>query len=255
MLDLKTLVLKKQQEQHEEKTVNKRFRFKNKQPVHKKQKKPTIVDETSKLEQSYVSLQRKAQQYDDFVNGRIEEPEDAMVDFDAKELSVEEKIARGELVVTYDEFGRSRLVRPDQQEDMFGFVKAKQPEPDIDTNRSFDPDLAYQSHSFQDRDWIEEGEYQRQLNHFNPTEKRVLGTGYYKLSQDQQTREKQFQDLQSLRDQTIDSQERKRQQQLMKQKKLHDRKELLKRKQMEKRMKKDQEIEAQVDELFATVRQ
>lgn len=210
VLDLKAELARKQQEQSSGKPSSSKpsqkltkligMERRNKGIEQRNQQDSLGRDELSKLEQSWISLQRKAELYDKIKSGVEEENDEMLVDFMSKShdptrlkppLAKKPKPSRrgGDWVEVTDDFGRTRLVRQEEADAMNRekVVLAKEARENA----------------------IDDGEIQVEAAldvHFESArEKRQLGVGFYQFSSNADTRASQFQDIQDLRSDTIDS--------------------------------------------------
>ncbi|KAJ3276450.1 hypothetical protein HDV01_005073 [Terramyces sp. JEL0728] len=169
VLDLKAELSKKEaQIKHKSNPSIVTTRLKHVSRTVKKPKLEMDDEEKSKLEASFVALSRKAELYEQKQRDQ-DSDEEGLVDFQIKEQT--EQIESSNWVQVTDEFGRTRLVKKDEINDFPNETIVDKPavKPALETNT---------------------------LKHFNVNfEHRNLGAVHYALSQDDDVRRKQMDDL------------------------------------------------------------
>ncbi|KAH6568260.1 hypothetical protein BASA50_008930 [Batrachochytrium salamandrivorans] len=169
-----------------------------------------IADEHPNLEASWVALQRKAKLYDKMIEDPVnEEDEEGLVDFLIKNVSEGDCIrvdkkpdSSSKWVEVTDEFGRTRIVRQSEAESMgIGrFVKASGAEDVAQGHISSSSNMYHEQDS---KEWEEATREEAANKHYDTSlERRTMGVGFYNLSQKQDVRQKQLDELKTLRNQT-----------------------------------------------------
>ncbi|KAJ3262637.1 hypothetical protein HK103_000166 [Boothiomyces macroporosus] len=192
-------------------------RLKNVSKIVKKPKLDMDDEEKSKLEASFVALSRKAQLYEQKQRDQDSDDE-GLVDFQMKESAGE--IDTSNWVQVTDEFGRTRLVKKDE---IHQLEQPKNDTPVIQTNS---------------------------FAHFNVNyEHRNLGVVHYTLSQDDDVRKKQMDELVQMSKETEAVKYRIQKSRNDRQKAINERLELVR---LRNRKRKEAKTKMQVDSLLSS---
>ncbi|KAJ3322383.1 hypothetical protein HDV06_003103 [Boothiomyces sp. JEL0866] len=219
VLDLKAELSKKQAQVKQKSNPSiVTTRLKNVSKVVKKPKLDMDDEEKSKLEASFVALSRKAELYEQKQRDQ-DSDEDGLVDFQMKEST--EQIDTSSWVQVTDEFGRTRLVKKDEIQEQVDVPIVEKP---VTETNSF--------------------------KHFNVNyEHRNLGAVHYTLSQDDDVRRKQMDDLVQMSKETEAIKNRILKSKLDRQKAINERLELVRAR---NRKRKEEKTKVQVDNLLSS---
>ncbi|KAJ3007767.1 hypothetical protein HKX48_008950 [Thoreauomyces humboldtii] len=272
VVDLKAELFKKQEEFAKEKlrTGSATTRAISSKPIKKPPKNRGVDDRAardarelpalaSSLEASWVALQRKTKIYDKLSKeggAGDEGNEDELVDFLHKNGPEEEAVKAADVteedgdgwVEAVDEFGRTRIVRQSQVEKLgLSFVKGGQGTSDDHDDGSGPSLLSDDMRREMERvAWEKNAEAEllsetNGLGHFDSRKEiRTLGVGFYQFSQNDEDRKRQMDALNTIRDDTLDSQKKTTMLKNIRKDRLEDRKRALKERAAKRRKTTEQ---------------
>ena len=257
VLDLKAELVRKQQEFQKLKSAKvevKATKLKLSKPIFKDKKVDLNEEERNKLEQSWVSLSQKAALYDELrqKGGMSEEDDDVLVDFvgktiqDIKDGTKFKPVKKGDWVEVADEFGRTRIMRKEEAEELQREVDKKLAE----ENEGYPGDNEGDGNPDAERIPSSSKLYGRTKYFDSSKERRHLGAGFYQFSMNEDTRAQQKEDIAALRRETILSKSRAEILKEKRKEKLEERKALL---QSRARERKAKVAEKQADNFLANL--
>ncbi|KAI8892431.1 hypothetical protein BC833DRAFT_611689 [Globomyces pollinis-pini] len=237
--------------------------------MQKDQVKELDESELGKLERSYEALKRKELLYDQMKNNQTDN-EELLVDFlmkydveddePVKKKTKKIAIVKANWVEETDEFGRTRLVKEEEAIKLKSdFVPAGQ---SSNTNsNSSEPGLmsSDMKRELERQQWEKEELGQaapKRGIHFDSNwEKRSLGTGFFQFSQNEAERKAQFEELNSLRTETIQSRSRLQDAKERRQDRLKDRKALLAERARKRKANMDNSVQStpEVEAFLSTI--
>ncbi|KAI8905673.1 hypothetical protein DFJ77DRAFT_206229 [Powellomyces hirtus] len=278
VIDLKAELFKKQEAFQKEKirTGSASMRAVSSKPIKKPPKNKGVEQRAkrdaeeaptlnSTLEASWVALQRKSKIYDKMARegaGGDENDEETLVDFLYKNASDDQALQQQvELVEeddedawveAVDEFGRTRIVRRSQVDNLgLRFVKGASGDAAADDNDQGDTPTLLSGDMRQEmerQEWEREAEQELATGapgHFDSRrEIRTLGTGFYQFAQDDAERARQMQELKSIRDDTLENRDKSVQAKQGREKRLDSRRQKL----LQMRAAKKRKLGAEVDD-------